>query len=243
MGDPFIDQFQPKPDPLNKCDVKYDPLDEETSPSPTSWPPKLKPTLLNETDIFERSLSTVPFQQLPPRKRSSKKLSCMSPDILKDRSMSIVSMDSQVSGKLMALHHSTEDFIPPVLDLTAEILTDPLIDLDSINVVCCDCEGSTCQKPTRTETQSRQRNKSVSSCRPRLRSHSRSGSFICNSLMSALPPEPANEEDSPQGFIDEGCSEDADENKTINFYSFNDVLNGEKESERFNTFRMSKLLS
>lgn len=237
-----LDPLSPGSDPIDGL------LSSNKESSPTSWPPKFEPSQQKDDDIFERSLNMSPFRSFTLgsnfKKRASRKLSCVSQDIPFNRSMSIVSMDSQASGKLIAMHHSTEDFIPPVLDLTAEILTDPLIDLDSVNVVCCDCESAPCQAPSKHEQDLKKcKLKNGNLSRPRLRSQSRSRSFICTSLMSALPPQPSEEDELPQDPPDIENIEPGEENKTINFYSFNDVLNGEKELERFNTFRMSNLLS
>ncbi|GBL49631.1 hypothetical protein CAJCM15448_19050 [Candidozyma auris] len=188
-------------DPLNTSATNIALLPHEegaSSPivSPMSWPSPQAATNIksqrnspysnDEANIFERSLSTPSFGM--PSRRSSKSWSSGKAN---GRHASIVSVDCP---KSFAAHHSAEDFIPPVLDHTTEILSDPSIDLNDVNVV-------------------------------------------------ALASSDDEEEEQLPKDDEESVVEPSSDPKTINFYSFNDILSREKDLERFNTFRMSKLLS
>lgn len=241
-------------DPLNTLATNIALLPHEegaSSPdvSPMSWPSpqaatnrksqRNSPYSNDEANIFERSLSTPSFGM--PSRRSSKSWSSSKAN---GRHASIVSVDCP---KLFAAHHSAEDFIPPVLDHTTEILSDPLIDLDDVNVVCCECDGQVAkskeQHNSRRCSHSEKHSSDSHGARPILRSRSRSRSLICNSLLSALASSDDEEEEQLPKDDEESVVEPLSDPKTINFYSFNDILSREKDLERFNTFRMSKLLS
>lgn len=192
----------------------------------------------SQPDIFERSLSSLSFGS---SRRNSRISTSTALNKLNARLNSVVSINSQRS---VAFHHNTEDFIPPVLDHSAEILTNPLIDFSEVSVVCCDCEGEGIRVKTSAKPGCRARScDGKPSSRPRQRSRSRSRSLICNSLLKAL----AQGEEEEESYLREDESDNVEEcssdSKTINFYSFNDILNREKDLEKFNTFRMSKLLS
>lgn len=194
----------------------------------------------SQPDIFERCLSTLSFGS--PSRRNSRVSMCTALHKLNNaRLSSVASTDSQRS---IALHHSTEDFIPPVLDHSAEILTNPQIDFSEVSVVCCDCdgEGKKLKHSEKSECSNRSGEKKTA-LRPRQRSRSRSRSFICNSLLKALALEEDEEETDVREEDAESVEECSPDSETINFYSFNDILNREKDLEKFNTFRMSKLLS
>lgn len=187
--------------------------------------------------IFERSLSTSPFKSFPPSRRNSK--AALSKR--QDRSMSIASIGSVGSANLIQAYYSTEDFVAPVLDTTAELLTDPCIDYDEVTVVSCDCDDLGCRKLDKKDKNEKKNEKHP---RPGAlqRTRSKSRSFICNSLMGAF--------DNGQ-YLEEVESEEATEStpptspegKTVNFYSFADVVNGEHDLEKFNAQPMSEYLT
>ncbi|CAH2351267.1 hypothetical protein CLIB1423_03S02410 [[Candida] railenensis] len=140
--------------------------------------------------IFERSLS-FSMSSLPPTSRQ--KLA---------RTLSNCSQQSS-GGYTIPVHHNTEDFVAPVLDTTTEILTNPALDLNDVNIVCC-CEEEDDEQATdrdsNDEASSQPNNHSKSSLtahgqhphnhthpkKPRSRSRSRSS--ISKSLMSSMSP-------------------------------------------------------
>ncbi|SGZ57389.1 CIC11C00000005854 [Sungouiella intermedia] len=183
--------------------------------------------------IFERSLSTSPFKSLPPSRRNSRV--GLRPN---GRSMSVVSNGSVCSLNLIPAHYSTEDFVAPVLDTTTEILTDPGIDYSEVTIVSCECDDSTCRS-----RHSRHKD-SKASLRPGVlnRSRSKSRSFICNSLMGAFDTTDEVREEEKED-AEEFTTPVSPEGKTINFYSFADVVNGENDLEKFNAQPMSEFLT
>lgn len=201
------------------------PLDGE--PSPKSCPSEEIPaSFVPQDNIFERSLSTSPFQSLTSSRRNSR--AGMVPI---RRSMSVA---SNCSNSSCPMPYNTEDYIAPVLDSTTEILTNPEIDLHNVNIVYCDCGETLCRSPTLTKSKCLKN-------RPKPRSRSRL--FICNSLLSALNHSPVDESESESDFKPLSEEELDPDGHTINFYSFADVLNGEQELEKFNTLRVSEYLS
>lgn len=186
-------------------------------------------------NIFERSLGTSPFQSLPPSRANTK---VANPNRSNGRSMSITSNGSMCSLSLIPAYYSTEDFVAPVLDTTAEILTDPFIDYDEITVVSCECDDSGC----RSKHASKSKHKVPQRPGSLHRSRSKSRSFICNSLMCAFKN--ANlEELEAEEQADSTLPMSPQEGKTINFYSFADVVNGENDLEKFNSQPMSEYLT
>ncbi|KAF3986523.1 hypothetical protein FT663_03786 [Candidozyma haemuli var. vulneris] len=234
-------------DPLDTRDINEATIDDRPDEADISlpWPSftnaiatkasaNYKEKDTSQRGIFERSLSTSSFGT--STRRNSR---VSAPASFNVRSASVISNETQ---KSFAVHHNTEDFIPPVLDHTTEILTDPSIDFNEVSVVCCECEGENNKPKDRCKRLNSHKGRFTAQ-QPQIRSRSRSRSFICNSLMSALGS--SDDEEDIDNKREEGDPEsdfllDA---KTINFYSFNDILNREKDLERFNTFRMSNLLS
>lgn len=217
---------------------------QDSNPLPISQPSQ---TQTNQNDmnyhkelqenIFERSLSTSPFQSFNTSRRNSKVANSIRRT---GRSMSVTSTGSVCSLNLIPAHYSTEDFVAPVLDTTAEILTDPRIDYDDITVVSCECDDSACRSKHLPKGKGQ---KSSQRPRPILRSRSKSRSFICTSLMEAFD----------HGELLEGteCEKESgvtpplspQDGITINFYSFADVVNGEHDLEKFNSQPMSEYLA
>lgn len=192
-----------------------------------------------KSGIFERSLSVLSIG--PSTTESPKTAACNS--ISNSRKTRLGSIASTTSLKRVALHHSVEDFIPPVLDHTTEILTDPLINLNDVKVVCgeCECESGT-NGSKELISAKRQRTK-ASNLSSKFCVRSRSRSHICNSLMAALASNEEDEEtDDKDNDQDESMGDQTFDSNTINFYSYNDILHREMDLEKFSTFRMSKLL-
>lgn len=185
-------------------------------------------------NIFERSLSTSPFRSLPPSRRNSKV------GLLKrsGRSMSIASNGSMNSLNLMSAYYSTEDFVAPVLDTTAEIFTDPGVDLDEVTVVFCECDDHAC----RSKHKSHEKSPKAPQRPGHLAARSKSRSFICNSLMGAFDNSECLEEVESEGPSESSPPVSPQDGKTINLYSFADVVNGENALERFNSQTMSEYL-
>ncbi|CAK7897322.1 hypothetical protein CAAN1_03S07602 [[Candida] anglica] len=156
--------------------------------------------------IFERSLSTS-MSSLPPQSRH--KLA---------RTMSNCSQHS-ASSYAVPTHHSTEDFIAPVLDSTTEILSNPSLDFSNVNIVCC-CEDTDRDSMDEDAVSSTSGVQSLSAPVPgappltsssgvdegdnttgpcghpkyrKSRSRSRSRSIICNSLMSSMSSPPTSQ--------------------------------------------------
>lgn len=147
--------------------------------------------------------------------------------------MSVASLGSTNSNCLVPGCYSAEDYIAPVLDTTTEILTDPSTDFDSVTIVYCDCEDSNCVGKS---------GKAKSCHKPITKRRSSSRSFICNSLLSALDTKHTDE----LTYEEEMKTSDTvelEEGQTINFYSFADVINGEHDLERFNSTKMSEIIS
>lgn len=188
-------------------------------------------------NIFERSLSTSPFRSLPPSRRNSKV--GLPATKRTGRSMSVASNGSMSSLNLISAYYNTEDFVAPVLDTTAEILTDPGIDLDEVTVVFCECEDHACRskhKSTEKISNYPQRPGSL------LGSRKKSRSFICNSLMGAFDNCACLEEAETEEHTESSPPVSPQDGKTINFYSFADVVNGENALEKFNSQPMSEYL-
>lgn len=152
--------------------------------------------------------------------------------------MSVVSKGSMCSLGLIPTYYSTEDFVAPVLDTTAEILTDPGINYSEVTIVSCECDDSACRSK-------HNRSKDGKASKPPgalNRSRSRSRSFICNSLMGAFDSTSALCEDEREEM--EGTVTPVYPlGTTINFYSFADVMNRENELEKFNAQPMSEYLT
>lgn len=134
--------------------------------------------------------------------------------------MSVASNASLGSLGLLSAYCSTEDFVAPVLDTTTEILFDPLIDLNSVTIVCRECGEDSIN------------------CRSRL----------CSSLSPCSKGFQMFRKNSHCGHRKHEKSDDSEllplvEGQTINFYSFAEVLNGEKEGEEFQTFSVGEYLS
>lgn len=193
--------------------------------TPASYVP-VKPE--RDDDIFERSLGVSPYQSLVSSRRN------LRVGVPIGRSLSVVSTGS---NSYKPLFFNTEDFVAPVLDSTTEIITDPTIDLNKVNIVYCDCGEPVCRTASNTSPRKCPKNKS----RPRSRSRSRL--FVCASLMSALHPSPADVESEGEASAVQETPELGADGLTINFYSFADVLNGEQDPDTFSTLRMSNYLS
>lgn len=149
--------------------------------------------------IFERSLSCS-MLSLPPSSRQ--KLA---------RTLSNCSQHSNCSYAIPD-HHSTEDYVAPVLDTTTEILTNPHVDLNKVNIVCCCEEEEDGDYPTDQDSDSQMEfaasnmhehlklsltvnqtphshhNSNSSSSKPRPRSRSRSRLSISKSLLNSMSP-------------------------------------------------------
>lgn len=82
-----------------------------------------------DCDIFERSLSTGLIPVHHPSFSSSDT----------PHSEKLRSAGTSVSS-LSLSQYSPEDYIPPVLDLSTELLTDPEADLDKVHIITCDCK-------------------------------------------------------------------------------------------------------
>ena len=90
-------------------------------------------------------------------------------------------------------HHSTEDFVAPVLDTTTEIITNPELDPRNVNIVCSREESEDLDAACATEDEeialsrpptAGSRTKPLDKLRPRLTPRS----LICNSLMLLMGP-------------------------------------------------------
>lgn len=164
----------------------------KTSRSPKLDPQEVAqyhPALQRRDSIFERGISQPPFQLLPPTRRSSRVL------------MSLPRASLPMCTK-MPSHHSAEDFIAPCLDSTTEILTNPNIDMDKVNIVYGE------EKPKRGRQRSR--------------------SYIFSSLMSAFQRLGQAEQ---EGDSEASEAEERECTRTINFFSFADMRNSEVEAE------------
>lgn len=150
----------------------------------------------------------------------------------------MVSHGSMCSLNLIPAYYSTEDFVAPVLDTTTEILTDPDIDYSEVTIVSCECDDSACRSKHKTLKDSKNPR------RPGAlnRSRSKSRSFICNSLMGAFETTTELREEEKEE-SEEMIAPDSPEGKTINFYSFADVVNRENDLEKFNALPMSEYLT
>lgn len=184
--------------------------------------PRRSSSLLD--NIFERSLNCNPYQSLPPSRRNSKCLGRAG------RSMSIVSIGSTASNCLVSPLYSAEDYVAPVLDTTAELLTDPDVDYNNVTVVYCDCDDAQCSRKT-------------CCARPagRERKRTSSRSYILVALMSALDSKQPEEAAPPEAVQSLRGADDAD-GQTVKFYLFADVINGEHALERFNSATMSEFI-
>lgn len=119
------------------------------------------------------------------------------------RAYSIASNSSSVSNYTPSAysipsHHSIEDYIAPVLDLTAEILTDPALDYKNVQIVCCCDEDDDEEAEEPVDSNPFNRRKSLPNIyksRSNSRTRSRSRSIIGNSLLhsfSASPTSPSS---------------------------------------------------
>lgn len=82
-----------------------------------------------DCDIFERSLST---GLLPIHYPSFSSSDAPHPEKSRSARTSVSSLSLS--------QYSPEDYIPPVLDLSTELLTDPETDLDKVHIITCDCK-------------------------------------------------------------------------------------------------------
>lgn len=185
------------------------------SPNPKKERAESRHDSLGE-NIFERSVSTNLIQLLPRTRGSIR-----SSKLLKGRSMSVASNASFSSLGLLSAYCSTEDFVAPVLDTTAEILCDPLIDLNNVTIVCRECDNEDLHQsrlalsPSRsTPSKSFQVFRKNSHCR-----HRKHEKHTENGLLPQV------------------------EGQTINFYSFAEVLDGEKEGQEFQAITVGEYLS
>lgn len=187
-----------EPSPAS-CSVKVIPPKKMMSPSLSRRSTAILPrsnSSSSSSDIFERCLnnnlnlsSCTLTSNLPP------------PTMDKLRTLSIASNSSSVSNYTPSAysvpsHHSMEDYIAPVLDSTAEILTDPTLNYDDVQIVCCCDEDDEEGEETLNETKRQDENpfirrqslpniyKSRSNSKSRSRSRSRSifGTTLLNSI-------------------------------------------------------------
>ncbi|RLV82968.1 hypothetical protein JA9_003130 [Meyerozyma sp. JA9] len=217
-----------------------------SKPKLSKNPPQLDRS--SSSDIFERSISTSSFspplsavtsqsgQSQPPLKHS---VAHSVPHSARSRSMSTVSASSQMSGTPYAIpmHHNTEDFVAPVLDTTTEVLSDPSIDMNDVEIVCpCDTDDDSehdCAAVRPPVSRSRSRSRSIISMSLRqcisgansTSVHSGSGSVSPTMAHVKSNSSLANRSSSLQSMVDKG---DLSPSKTtINFYSFADMVNAE----------------
>lgn len=223
-----------------------------SKPKLSKNPPQLERSSLS--DIFERSISTALFlpplsavtsqsgqPQAPHKHLVAHLVPHLVPHLARSRSMSTVSASSQMSQTPYAIpmHHNTEDFIAPVLDTTTEVLSDPSIDMNDVEIVCpCDTDEDldhdcAAVRPPVLRSRSRSRSRSIISMSLRqcingansTSVHSGSGSVSPTMTHVKLSLSIANRNSSLQSLVDKG---DASPSKTtINFYSFADMVNAE----------------
>lgn len=150
------------------------------------------------------------------------------------------------------MHHNTEDFVAPCLDTTTEVLSDPSIDMNDVEIVC-PCEDDDldheCAPVRPPVSRSRSRSRSIISTSLRhcingsnhtAASQSGWGSTsgsVSGSLSGSVSPTMshvklglsiANRTSSFQSLTDKG--EIAPSKATINFYSFADMVNAENHT-------------
>lgn len=175
----------------------------------TQKPPSAEPK------IFERYLHSDPFQAITVLPKEAK--SCLHAH--KTRSLSLVSM-SPISSNCLC--YNAEDFVAPVLDTAAEVLSNPDTDYNDVTLIYCGDHLEGLQEADRQSLSRRSRSRSV----------------IRAELMKALDQ---SQEPSAEHTAVTPTTEA--EGLTINFYSFAESLAKENELEGFNTRKMSELIS
>lgn len=208
-------------------------------------PPALD--LLSSSDIFERSILAALF--LPPisaasalNSQSAASHKHLVAHSARSRSLSVVSASSQASQTPYAIpvHHNTEDFIAPVLDTTTEVLSDPSIDINDIEIVCpCDTDDDedhecTNVRPLMLRSRSRSRSIISSSLRQCINGNGGANGTLAQSGSGSVSPTMSHVRLSllianrNTSFASLGDRADLSPSKTtINFYSFADMVNTE----------------
>lgn len=219
-------------------------------------------------DIFERSCtnSTVsPFSSMsglsfsPNKEYKEYPTSASSPE--KTRTLSIVSNNSSISNfncNHLPSHHNTEDLIPPILDSTTEILTNPKIDFNNVQLICCCDDDDTSTDDDEIDNFEKyvdaKSNLDSSTAPPchcsTSRSRSRSRSIISNSLLNSIGSPAQPNYPNPLRRSSKSSSSLNQSAKTINFYSFVDMCNKEhlinhppKDFDGFTSISMKDYMS